>query len=105
MSPARAAVRTLELVDELGLTWGPEGRVSLSIHRLPHDVLHALGGRPLGYADPDGALITTRLRSPLGWEAVWFADADPSCPACRALLDAHRAAVEIVAQIEGTQEV
>jgi len=104
MSPSRAAVRTLELVDELGLTWGPEGRVSLSIHRVPHDVLHALGGRPLGYRDADGACLTTRLGSPLGWEVVWFADAEPDCDACRALLDGFDAATEILAQIEGTQE-
>ena len=104
MSPARAAVRTLELVDELGLTWGPEGRVSLSIHRVPHDVLHALGGRPLGYRDADGACLTTRLGSPLGWEVVWFADAEPDCEPCRALLDGFDAATDILAQIEGRRE-
>ena len=86
MRPRDPARRTLELVDELGLTWGPEGRVSLSIHRVPHEVLHALGGRPLG------------------WEVVWFADAEPDCSRCRALLDGFDAATEIVAQIEGTED-
>ena len=104
MRPRDPARRTLELVDELGLTWGPEGRVSLSIHRVPHEVLHALGGRPLGYRDVDGACLTTRLASPLGWEVVWFADAEPDCSRCRALLDGFDAATEIVAQIEGTED-
>ena len=99
VDPADAALHTLALLDELGVTWGPEGRVSLSIHRVPHDVLHALGGRPLGYRDADGACLTTRLGSPLGWEVVWFADAEPDCSQCRALLDGFDAATEIVAQI------
>src|SRR5262252_1704184 len=94
MSPEPAARRTLELVDELGLLWGPAGRVSLSVHHLPHDVLHALGGRTGGYRDADGACLTTRLGSPLVWEVVWFADADPACEACRALLDGFDAATD-----------
>lgn len=102
VDPARAAARTLDLLDELGVLWGPRGRISLSIHRLPHEVVHALGGRPLAYRDPIGGdLLTTRLGSPLGLEVVWFADADRGCAACRDLLDGYDAAEEIVAAIEG----
>jgi hypothetical protein len=100
MSPRDAALRTLDFADELGLIWGGDGRASLSLHGLSHDAVHALGGRPLGYTDAQGGIVTTRLLSPLGWEVAFFGDSDPDCQACRRLLVHTMAAVEAFALAE-----
>jgi len=83
--------RTIAVYDQLGALWGPEGRLSLSIHGLPHDQIHRLGGPDeAAYRSPIAwradYLVSTIRITPLGWRIGFVGKADLTCRRCRALL-------------------
>lgn len=85
-----AVDRTKAYYDQLGMLWSPEANVSLTVHGLKHEQLHQLGGDAVVFSDglPGHAqvcIVSTRVRTPAGWEVGFFGDADLGCETCRRL--------------------
>lgn len=100
-----AVSRTLTVFDQLGVMWGPEARADVSVHRLTHDQVHAIGGPESAYevTVERPAFICTRVETPLGFSVSFFGTPHGTCARCRELLGLPRLEVE-AAQIAGIVE-
>lgn len=97
-----AVERTTATLDQLGIMWGQDRRLYVSIHNLPHDQIHRIGRDETTYAHSvvlSEFVVTARAATPLGWEVTFFGIADPNCPRCQELRHADEAA-----QIAGVTE-
>lgn len=100
-----AVERTLTIFDQLGAMWGPDVRLSLSVHGLTHGQVHELF-RQGGVEDGPAADWTTHpyvraeLTTSLGWSVGFFAHADLTCDRCRELVGLP---CDVVGAVEAAQ--
>lgn len=107
-SLSHAVDRTTAVIDQLGVMWGPEARLSVTVHGLPHEQIHRIGGsEEQGFRAPSGwdggYVVSTARRTPLGWRLGFFGRADLACPRCRELVGLPSETAEAV-QMAGIVE-
>lgn len=80
---------TTRAVDALLAVW-PEGRPNVSMHGLPHEVIHAISGHQEAFQvpanGPDYWVLRIDVRSAQGERVDFFGRPDPSCETCAGLM-------------------